>query len=45
MTKEDRMELSEETKKNIAKSRQEIEEGKTISLEKVRKKRNAEFTN
>ncbi len=36
---EDRMELSEETKKNIAKSGQEIKEGKTISLEEIKKKR------
>ena len=35
---EDRMEFSEETKKNIEQSRKEIAEGKTISLEEVRKK-------
>ena len=34
---EDSMELSEETKKNIAISRKEIKEGKTISLEKLKK--------
>ena len=35
---EDRMELSEETKKNIEESRKEIEEGKTVSLEEIKKK-------
>jgi len=35
---EDTMELSEETKKHIAQSRKEIEEGKTIPLEEVKKK-------
>jgi len=35
---EDRMEFSEETKKNIALSEKEIKEGKTISIEKVKKK-------
>lgn len=35
---EDIMELSEETKKNIEISRQEIKNGKTISLEEVEKK-------
>jgi hypothetical protein len=35
---EDRMELSEQTKRNIAQSKKEIAEGKTISLEEVRKK-------
>ena len=35
---EDSMELSEETKKNIAQSEREIKEGKTVSLEEVKKK-------
>jgi len=35
---EDRMEFSEETKKNIALSEKEIKEGKTISIEKVKRK-------
>ena len=35
---EDRMEFSEETKKNIAISEKEITEGKTISLEEIKKK-------
>jgi len=35
---EDRMELSEETKKNIAISEKQIKEGKTISLEDLKKK-------
>lgn len=35
---EDRFEFSEETKKNIVQSEKEIREGKTISLEKVKKK-------
>lgn len=35
---EDSMELSEETKKHIAQSEKEIKEGKTISLEEVKKK-------
>jgi predicted CopG family antitoxin len=35
---EDRMEFSEETKKNIAKSEKEIKEGKTISLEQLKRK-------
>lgn len=34
---EDRMEFSEETKKNIIQSEKEIKEGKTISLEEVKK--------
>ena len=34
---EDRMEFSEETKKNIAKSEEEIKAGKTISLEQIKK--------
>ncbi|MFH1585914.1 MAG: hypothetical protein ABIB79_04045 [archaeon] len=34
---EDRMEFSEETKKNIAQSEKEIREGKTITLEEVKK--------
>lgn len=34
---EDRMEFSEETKKNIAQSEKEIKEGKTISLKEVKK--------
>ena len=35
---EDRMEFSEQTKKNIEKSRIEIEEGKTTSLENIKKR-------
>ena len=35
---EDRMELSEETKKNIAISEKQIKEGKTISLEELKRK-------
>lgn len=35
---EDSMELSEETKRNIAISEKQIKEGKTISLEKLKKK-------
>ncbi len=35
---EDRLEFSEETKKNIELSRKEIREGKTISLETLKKK-------
>ena len=35
---EDRMELSEETKKNIVQSEKEIKEGKTTSLEEIKKK-------
>ena len=35
---EDTMELSEQTKKNIEQSRKEIMEGKTVSLEEVKKK-------
>ncbi len=35
---EDRMELSEETKKHIAQSRKEIAEGKTYALEEVKKR-------
>ena len=35
---EDRMEFSEATKKNIEQSEKEIKEGKTISLEKIKKK-------
>ena len=35
---EDRMEFSEQTKKDIEQSRKEIKEGKTVSLEKVKKK-------
>ena len=34
---EDRMEFSEETKKNIAQSEKEYREGKTITLEEVKK--------
>lgn len=34
---EDRMEFSEETKKNIAQSEKEYKEGKTITLEEVKK--------
>ena len=35
---EDRMEFSEQTKKNIAQSQKEIKEGKTISLEKIKER-------
>lgn len=35
---EDSMELSEETKRNIAQSEKEIREGKTVSLEQVKKR-------
>ena len=35
---EDRMEFSEETKKNIAQSEKDFREGKTISLEEIKKK-------
>ncbi len=35
---EDRMEFSEETKRNIARSEEEIKSGKTISLEELKKK-------
>ena len=35
---EDSMELSEETKRNIEQSRREIAEGKTATLEEVKKK-------
>jgi predicted transcriptional regulator len=35
---EDRMELSEETKKNIKESEKQIAEGKTVSLEEVKRK-------
>ncbi|MBU2562096.1 MAG: hypothetical protein KKF68_00335 [Nanoarchaeota archaeon] len=35
---EDRMEFSEETKKNIEQSEKEIKQGKTISLEELKKK-------
>ena len=35
---EDSMELSEETKKHIEKSKEEIKEGKTVTLEEVKKK-------
>ncbi len=35
---EDRMELSEETKRDIAISEKQIKEGKTISLEELKKK-------
>ena len=34
---EDKMEFSEETKKNIAQSEQDFKEGKTVSLEKVKR--------
>ncbi|MCK5283086.1 MAG: hypothetical protein KAK00_06770 [Nanoarchaeota archaeon] len=34
---EDNMELSEETKRHIAQSRKEIKEGKTVTLEQVKK--------
>ena len=36
---EDRMEFSDETKKNIARSEVEIKERKTISLEELKRKR------
>ena len=35
---EDSLELSEETKKNIELSRKEIEEGKTVKLEDIKKR-------
>ena len=35
---EDRMEFSEATKRNIEQSEKEIKEGKTISLENIKKK-------
>jgi len=35
---EDRLEFSEETKRNIEKSKIEIKEGKTISLETLKRK-------
>ena len=35
---EDRMELSTETRKNIAKAEKEFREGKTISLEEIERK-------
>lgn len=35
---EDRMEFSEQTKRNITKSEKEIKEGKTISLEEIKKR-------
>jgi predicted transcriptional regulator len=35
---EDRLELSEETKKDIEASREDIKAGRTISLEKLKKK-------
>ena len=35
---EDRLEFSETTKKNIEKSQKEIKEGKTISLENLKRK-------
>lgn len=35
---EDRMELSEQTKKNITISEKQIKEGKTVTLEKIKKK-------
>ena len=34
---EDTMELSEETKRNIAKSEKQIKEGKTVSMKQVKK--------
>ena len=36
---EDKMEFSEETKRNIEKSEKEIREGKTISLEEIKRKK------
>ncbi len=41
---EDRMELSEETKQNIAQSEKEIKEGKTVSFEKIKEKHNLKCT-
>jgi len=35
---EDSMELSEETKRNIKQAEKDIREGRTVSLEKVKKK-------
>ena len=35
---EDRMELSEETKRNIAEARKEIKQGKFATLESIKKK-------
>ena len=35
---EDRMEFSEQTKRNILQSEKEIKEGKTTSLEEIKKK-------
>jgi predicted CopG family antitoxin len=35
---EDRLELSEETKKEIEESRKEVKEGKTVSLEEIKRK-------
>ena len=35
---EDRMEFSEETKRDIVESETEIREGKTVSLEEIKKK-------
>lgn len=35
---EDRMELSEETKRNIALSEKDVKEGRTVSLEQLRRK-------
>jgi predicted transcriptional regulator len=35
---EDTLELSDETKKHIAQSEKEIREGKTVSLEEIKKK-------
>ena len=36
---EDRLELSDEAKKNVAKSEKEIREGKVVSLEAIKKNR------
>jgi len=35
---EDRLELSKETKKEIEESRKEVKEGKTVSLEEIKRK-------
>ena len=35
---EDRLEFSSETKSNIARSREDIEKGRTISFEKIKKR-------
>ena len=37
---EDRLEFSEQTKKNLLQSEKEIKEGKTVSIEEIKKKHN-----